>query len=72
MSSKNNVNPDHYKVGGRLRPGEDLVPEMEKRKARAAQGRGRKPKAPRTTARKRPAKTGPDTAASTPARDSTE
>ena len=33
MSSKNNVNPDHYKVRGRLRPGEDLVPELEKQKA---------------------------------------
>ena len=24
MSNKNNVNPDHYKVAGRDRPGEDL------------------------------------------------
>jgi hypothetical protein len=27
MSSKNNVNPDHYKTAGRDRPGDDLPPE---------------------------------------------
>jgi hypothetical protein len=26
MSSKNNVNPDYYKTGGRDRPGDDLPP----------------------------------------------
>jgi len=26
MSSKNNVNPDHYKTAGRDRPNERLVP----------------------------------------------
>jgi hypothetical protein len=26
MSSKNNINPDHYKLGGRGRPGETLAP----------------------------------------------
>jgi len=25
MSSKNNVNPDHYKTGGRDRPGDDAA-----------------------------------------------
>ena len=25
MSSKNNVNPDHYKIGGRGRPGDPVV-----------------------------------------------
>ena len=27
MSGKNNVNPDHYKVAGRDRPNETLLPE---------------------------------------------
>ena len=27
MSSKNNVNPDHYKVAGRERPNEAIKPE---------------------------------------------
>jgi hypothetical protein len=31
MSSKNNVNPDHYKTGGRLRQGEAIVHEEEKK-----------------------------------------
>jgi hypothetical protein len=30
MSSKNNVNPDHYKVAGRERPGQALGQENEK------------------------------------------
>ena len=29
MSSKNNVNPDHYKVAGRDRPNENVVHEQE-------------------------------------------
>jgi hypothetical protein len=32
MSGKNNVNPDHYKIAGRDRQGEDIVPEVEKKK----------------------------------------
>ena len=31
MSSKNNVNPAHYKVAGRLRQGEDILHEQNKR-----------------------------------------
>ncbi len=31
MSSKNNVNPDHYKTGGRARQGEHIDQEMYKR-----------------------------------------
>jgi hypothetical protein len=31
-SSKSNVHPDHYKVRGRERPGDDVVPEIEKAK----------------------------------------
>ena len=30
MSAKNNVNPDHYKLAGRDRPNELIVPEEEK------------------------------------------
>ncbi len=32
MSSKNNVNPDHYKTAGRERPGEDIVHDIYKRR----------------------------------------
>jgi hypothetical protein len=32
MSSKSNVNPDHYKVAGRGRQGEAVVPDVEKKK----------------------------------------
>jgi hypothetical protein len=31
MSSKNNVNPDFYKVAGRDRPNESVIHEREKR-----------------------------------------
>ena len=30
MSSKNNVNPDYYKVGGSLRPDEAILHNQEK------------------------------------------
>jgi hypothetical protein len=30
MSAKNIVNPDHYKIAGRDRPNERVVPEVEK------------------------------------------
>lgn len=33
MSGKNNVNPNHYKVAGRERQGEDIVYEREKQQA---------------------------------------
>jgi hypothetical protein len=44
MSSKNNVNPDHYKVAGRDRPNEHLEPEhtgrdIEAENKRPAKGR---------------------------------
>jgi hypothetical protein len=32
MSKNNNVNPGQYKVAGRERQGEDIVPEEEKAK----------------------------------------
>jgi hypothetical protein len=32
MSRKSNVNPDHYKLRGRDRQGEDIQPELEKQK----------------------------------------
>jgi hypothetical protein len=32
MSKKNNVNPDHYKVAGRERQGEDIIHGVYKRK----------------------------------------
>ena len=31
MSSKNNVNPGQYKVGGRERPGKSLGPERDRK-----------------------------------------
>lgn len=40
--SKSNVNPDHYKVAGRERQGEDVVHEVERREAkRVRQGEAR-------------------------------
>ena len=45
MSHKNNVNPDHYKVAGRGRQGEDLQPELEKAKLKEMRRRLRKRKA---------------------------
>jgi hypothetical protein len=32
MSKKSNVHPDHYKVAGRERQGEDVAVELEKQK----------------------------------------
>jgi hypothetical protein len=32
MSKNNNVNPGQYKVAGRERQGEDVVPQLEKAK----------------------------------------
>jgi len=47
MSRKNNVNPDHYKVAGRDRPNERLVPAP----ARPAPMRGKRaPVRPRKAA----------------------
>jgi hypothetical protein len=68
---KNNVNPDHYKVAGRERPGED-IPQAEQKQSLAkgkaggrAASRTRVPPgpdpaaaSPRAAARKRSAKRG--------------
>ncbi len=41
MSKNNNVNPGQYKVAGRERQGEDVVPQIEKAKlAKARDARG--------------------------------
>jgi hypothetical protein len=32
MSKNSNVNPDHYKIAGRGRQGENVVPELEKQR----------------------------------------
>ena len=36
MSKKNRVNPDHYKLTGRDRPGEDILHKQNKEKFRRA------------------------------------
>jgi hypothetical protein len=36
MSRNINVNPDHYKVAGRERQGENVIHEVERREARRA------------------------------------
>jgi hypothetical protein len=44
MSKHINVNPDHYKVAGRERQGEDVIHEVERREAkRVRQGEVRRP-----------------------------
>lgn len=44
MSSKNNVNPDHYKTAGRLRQGDPGTQELEKQKyTQARAGAGKAP-----------------------------
>ena len=40
MSEKNNVNPDHYKVKGRDRQGEDILQEVHKQQYAQAQSKG--------------------------------
>jgi len=47
MSRKNNVNPDHYKVAGRDRQGEDVQPELEKQKYADTRRRTKKKRASR-------------------------
>jgi hypothetical protein len=52
MSSKSNVNPDHYKTAGRGRQGEDVVPELEKQRLAAEQeARARRSRRPPRRAR---------------------
>ena len=45
MSSKNNVNPDHYKVAGRERPGKNIVkaPKQPLRAEIPVKGRSAEP-----------------------------
>ena len=61
MSAKNNVNPDHYKLAGRDRPNEHLVPEEEKQQmaleteqAKARRDRRRRGRVPTRGASARP------------------
>ena len=42
MSKHNNVNPDHYKVAGRERQGENVIHAVERREAKRAR-RGASP-----------------------------
>lgn len=44
MSKCNNVNPDHYKVAGRERPGKDVAADLEKQKLGQAKALERKRK----------------------------
>jgi hypothetical protein len=59
MSKRINVNPDHYKVSGRERPGKDIVPEAERQqfKQTARESKRKEPSIPnqeRAGARRRP------------------
>jgi hypothetical protein len=54
---KNNVNPDHYKVAGRERPGED-IPQAEQKET-LAKSRARGQNASRTRVPPAPAIAGP-------------
>jgi hypothetical protein len=49
MSKNINVNPGQYKVAGRERPGEDVVPQIEK--AKLTKVRASAPKQKRTKKR---------------------
>jgi hypothetical protein len=42
MSRKSNVNPDHYKLAGRDRQGENITPEIERQKYATVRRRGRR------------------------------
>lgn len=46
MSKKNNVNPDHYKVAGRDRQGEDILQEVNKQQYAQAQVKGKQQGSP--------------------------
>lgn len=50
MSKRINVNPDHYKVAGRERPGEDIV-HGEHRRELALQAKARERQRARTPAK---------------------
>jgi hypothetical protein len=47
MSKRINVNPDHYKVAGRARQGEDIVHRDERQAFAAGRPGRRTPAAPR-------------------------
>jgi hypothetical protein len=47
MSKNINVNPDHYKVAGRERQGEDVVHEVEKREIKRRRGEEKRISAPK-------------------------
>ena len=57
MSKNINVNPDHYKVAGRERQGEDILHQDERQElARAEKRRGRRtPRIPNQERASRPA-----------------
>jgi hypothetical protein len=42
MSKKNNVNPNHYKVRGRDRQGEDILQEVHQQEYAQAQVKGKR------------------------------
>jgi hypothetical protein len=52
MSRKINVNPDHYKVAGRQRQGENIVQERQKLAYTKADRRGRGGKGARASGRR--------------------
>jgi hypothetical protein len=43
MSKKSNVNPDHYKIAGRERQGEDIVQSEHKKELAEKQAREQSP-----------------------------
>jgi len=63
---KNNVNPDHYKVAGRERPGEDIPQEQQKETLAKTKASARS--ASRTRVPPAPAETGGRTRVSSGAR----
>jgi hypothetical protein len=59
VSAKNIVNPDHYKLAGRDRPNEVILPGLEKRKMAAESRRWeRKTRQPWAAMAERPARAG--------------
>ena len=58
MSKHINVNPDHYKVGGRERPGEDIVHEQHKRELAMQEKMRERQRARQPAGKARPKKRG--------------
>lgn len=52
MSKKNNVNPNHYKVAGRDRQGEDILQEVNKQQYAQAQAKNNQKGSPFPTPQK--------------------